>query len=184
MTLRKIAGLGHPVLRQKANKVPAAEINSPRIQDLIEDMITTMREHEGVGLAAPQVYEPLRIFAVESKGNGRYPDRDAFDLIVFINPEILKQSEKKEVDWEGCLSIPDLHGRVPRSSQISVRASDRRGKPFNIEARGFLARAIQHEYDHLEGVLFPDRMSDLSTLTNTFEFKRYWYPRFPEASAR
>jgi peptide deformylase len=180
VSLRKVAIIGHPTLRRKAQNVPEAKINSPKIQALINDLVETMREDNGVGLAAPQIYEPLRIFCAECQDNQCYPDKEKFDLLIFINPRITKLSPEKELDWEGCLSIPNLHGRVPRAKTVTVEALGRKGKSFTINARGFLARVIQHELDHLNGILFPERMEDFTTLTNLVEFNRYWYPQFPK----
>lgn len=183
MAIRKIAEIGHPLLKQKASPVPESEIASPKIQTLIDDLIATLRENDGVGLAAPQVYEPLRLVCVESQNNPRYPDKESFPLMILINPQITKHSSEKELDWEGCLSIPNLRGQVPRAARITVSALGRTGEPLTIKPDGFLARVIQHEYDHLEGVLFLDRMRGLSTLTNLTDWQRYWYPRYPKPSS-
>src|SRR5258708_7620705 len=148
MAILKIARLGHPVLRRTAMPVPEAEIASPAVRQLIDDMIETMREGDGVGLAAPQVYAPVRIFIVEVKGpNPRYPDQADVPLTVFINPDIVEHSEEQEEDWEGCLSIPDLRGKVPRWKSLKIRALDRAGQNYTIDAAGFFARVIQHELD-------------------------------------
>lgn len=175
--------MGHPILRKKTQKVPEVKINSSKIQALLDDLIETMREDEGVGLAAPQIYELLRIFCVECQDNQRYPDKEKFDLMIFVNPKIIKSSPAKELDWEGCLSLPNLRGRVPRATTVTVEALGRQGKPFTINAKGFLARVIQHEFDHLNGVLFPDRMEDFTTLTDLVEFNRHWYPQFPKPTS-
>lgn len=179
MTLRKIAEIGHPVLRQKAKTVPGDQITSPEIQNLIFDMIETLRERNGAGLAAPQVYQSGRIVCIEPT------DKDAekqASPLVLINPKITHRSQEQEYDWEGCLSIPNLWGRVSRYCEITVKALGPQGKPLEIKASGSLARKLQHELDHLNGVLFIDQMANFSTLTNTIEFQRYWYPKFPKPS--
>ncbi len=175
MALLRILRLGHPVLRQVAQAVDAAEIGSPGFAQLVDDMIDTMRESDGVGLAAPQVYIPKRIAIVEVKGpNPRYPTMPAVPLVVLVNPTIVAHSAEQEHDWEGCLSIPDLRGKVPRWASIDVEALDRHGLPIRFTARGFFARVIQHEIDHLDGIVFLERMADLSTLTYLAEFQKFW----------
>ena len=171
--------MGHPVLRARARAVDPAEIRSPAIQKLIDDMFETMREYQGVGLAAPQVHESLRLFVA---GFAPAPDEDEEEddehervpLMALINPEITPVGTEQVEDWEGCLSIPEIRGRVPRARQITVRAFDRRGKRVEVRASGFTARVIQHETDHLDGVLFFDRMKSFETLTYLDEFGRYW----------
>ena len=175
MAILKVARMGHPVLRVRARPIEPAQIGSPRIQQLIDDMFETMQEYQGVGLAAPQVHESLRVFVA-----GFAPDDEddestrGVPLMALINPEIAPIGPELVEDWEGCLSIPDIRGRVPRSRQISVRAYDRRGKRIELKAAGFTARVIQHETDHLDGVLFFDRMKSFQTLTFLDEFGRYW----------
>jgi peptide deformylase len=175
MAILKVARMGHPVLRARARPIEPAQIGSPRIQQLIDDMFETMQEYQGVGLAAPQVHESLRVFVA-----GFTPDDEddesarGVPLMALINPEITPIGPELVEDWEGCLSIPDIRGRVPRSRQISVRAYDRRGKRIDLKAAGFTARVIQHETDHLDGVLFLDRMKSFQTLTFLDEFGRYW----------
>jgi len=175
MALLKIARLGHPVLRQIAQPVQNDEIQTPLFQQFIDDMIETMRESDGVGLAAPQVYASKRLAIVEVKGpHPRYPDQPSVPLTVLINPEIVSHSDELEEDWEGCLSIPDLRGRVPRWKSVQLRANNRLGEPVEISATGFFARVIQHELDHLDGLIFIERMSDFKTLTHLREFQKHW----------
>jgi peptide deformylase len=174
MAILKVARMGHPVLRAKARPIDPGQIATPRVQQLIDDMFETMLEYQGVGLAAPQVHESVRLFVA-----GFSPDDDdessrGVPKMALINPEITPVSADVVEDWEGCLSIPDIRGRVPRSRQIAVRAYDRRGKRIEIKASGFTARVIQHETDHLDGVLFFDRMTSFETLTFLDEFGRYW----------
>ncbi|MBW8712755.1 MAG: peptide deformylase [Acidobacteria bacterium] len=180
MSILKIARMGHPVLRAKARPLHPSEIRTPRIQQLIDDMFETMKEYQGVGLAAPQVHESLRIFVAglpPRKDVEEDDDRDEGDdvpLMAVINPEIEMASRDTVEDWEGCLSIPDIRGRVPRARNIVVRAFDRSGKKIEMPAAGFTARVIQHETDHLDGILFFDRMKNFQSLTFLDEFTRYW----------
>lgn len=178
MSILKVARMGHPVLRSRARPVDIGEIRSRRIQQLIDDMVETMNEYQGVGLAAPQVHESLRLF-VAGFPPSRERREDDSDMervpeMALINPEWRPDGTEAVEDWEGCLSIPDIRGRVPRARRIVVHASDRRGKAIEIRASGFTARVIQHETDHLDGVLFFDRMKSLDTLTFLDEFGRYW----------
>jgi peptide deformylase len=172
--------MGHPVLRARAKAVDPADITSPPIQSLIDSMFETMQEYQGVGLAAPQVHESVRLFVA-----GFAPRRDADEddeavrvpLMVLINPEITIANPATAEDWEGCLSIPDVRGRVQRATEIAVSAYDRKGRKIEIQARNFTARVIQHETDHLDGVLFFDRMKSLESLTFLDEYGRYWSSR-------
>jgi peptide deformylase len=172
MSILKVARLGHPVLRAKARLLDKAEIRSASVQKLIDDMLDTMAEYHGVGLAAPQIHENLRIFVAalddrdEGAGDG--------EPIAVINPEITIVGKEVVDDWEGCLSIPDIRGRVPRARAINVRAYDRTGARIELSAHDFPARVIQHETDHLDGILFFDRMKSLQSLTFLEEFGRYW----------
>jgi peptide deformylase len=184
MSILKIARMGHPVLRAKARPIHPSEIRSPKIQQLIDDMFETMKEYQGVGLAAPQVHEGLRVFVAGFPPRPGRPDEDDEEddddeaehipEMALINPEIEVVSRELVEDWEGCLSIPDIRGRVPRARQIVARAFDRHGKKIEIPASGFTARVIQHETDHLDGVLFFDRMKSFQSLTFLDEFGRYW----------
>jgi peptide deformylase len=134
-------------------------------------MVETMIEYSGVGLAAPQVHESLSIAVIESHGaRGRIP------LTVLVNPEVTFVDQNRVEDWEGCLSIPDLRGRVPRANRLRVDAWNRHGEPLRITAEGFFARVIQHEHDHLMGSVYLDRMPDLRTLAHLAEFQRFCLP--------
>ena len=178
MAILKVAHMGHPVLRAKARPLAASEIRSPEVQRLIDDMFDTMAEYHGVGLAAPQVHESLRIFVAGfAADGGDLDDDDHVPQMVLINPEITPVGRDQVEDWEGCLSIPDIRGRVPRARQIVVRGYDRTGKRIEMKPTGFTARVIQHETDHLDGILFFDRMKSLDTLTFLEEFGRYWSRR-------
>jgi peptide deformylase len=180
MAILKVARMGHPVLRAKAKAIDPAAITSSRVQALIDNMFETMQEYQGVGLAAPQVHESLRLFVA-----GFAPRRDADEeeeavrvpLMALINPEITIANPAVVEDWEGCLSIPDVRGRVPRATEITVRAYDRKGRRIEMQARSFTARVIQHETDHLDGVLFFDRMKSFESLTFLDEYSRYWSSR-------
>ena len=181
MSILKVARMGHPVLRASANAIAPADITSPGVQQLIDDMLETMREYQGVGLAAPQVHVGLRLFVAgfppAPKGEQDEDERDRVPLMALINPEITPVGDAIDEDWEGCLSIPDIRGKVPRAREIRVKAYDRKGRKLDIRAKGFTARVIQHETDHLDGVLFFDRMRSLETLTFLEEFSRYWGDR-------
>ncbi len=174
MSILKVARLGNPVLRRVAENLPPDQLSSPLLQKLIDDMIDTMREYDGVGLAAVQVHEPKQVAVLEVADNPRYPQKARVPLSVLINPKITPVSEEMEEDWEGCLSVTELRGKVPRYKSIRVQALARDGKELDFVASGFHARVIQHEWDHLNGKVFLDRMSDLSTLTHLQEFARYW----------
>ena len=174
MSILKVTRLGHPVLRQVTQNVSPRELESPALQKLIDDMIETMKEYDGVGLAADQVHESKQIAVLEVADNPRYPQKPNVPLTVLINPKITPLSEEMEEDWEGCLSVPDLRGRVPRYKSIRVQAWDRSGNELDFVAEDFHARVIQHEFDHLHGKVYLDRMRDLSTLTFLQEFARYW----------
>jgi peptide deformylase len=169
MSILKVARMGHPVLRERARPVSKSELRDPLMQKLIDDMIDTMHEYHGVGLAAPQVHEGLRLFvALLDEDPG--PKSEA---TVIVNPEILPSGSAKEEGWEGCLSIPDIRGMVPRFSDITVAALDRDGKPIELRLKNFSARVAQHETDHLDGVLFFDRMTSMQSLTYLDEYSRY-----------
>ena len=175
MSILKVARMGHPVLRATARPLDKADIRSAPIQKLIDDMIDTMREYHGVGLAAPQVHESVRLFVASLDARDRAEDDESEpEPIVIINPEITVIGSEVVEDWEGCLSIPDIRGRVPRAREIRVRAMDREGGRIELRAQEFPARVIQHETDHLDGVLFFDRMKSFESLTFLDEYSRYW----------
>ena len=169
MSILKVARMGHPVLRDSARSLDPLEIGTPAVQRLIDDMLDTMREYQGIGLAAPQVHEGLRLFVA-----GIDDAEASMPQVVMINPVCESVSATTEEDWEGCLSIPDLRGRVPRATEIHVRALDRNGSQLSMTASGFPARIIQHETDHLDGILFLDRMASLESLTFLNEYGRHW----------
>jgi peptide deformylase len=171
--LLQVARLGTPVLRQKAKALTPEGVRAPEVQRLIDDMIETMREVDGAGLAAPQVYVAKRILVIETRErNPRYPDEGPVPLTVLINPEITRRSREMVEDWEGCLSLPELRGLVPRHKAIEGKALNRQGRTIEFAAAGFSARVIQHESDHLDGFLFIDRMKDLKSLGYSAELSR------------
>lgn len=169
MSILKVARMGHPVLREKARAIEPKELKTVPLQKFIDDMIETMQEYSGVGLAAPQVHEGLRVFVAHLDPDGRGTGQP----MVVINPEIEIIGSGIIEGWEGCLSIPEIRGRVPRAAQIRVAALDRHGKRIEINAKDFPARVIQHETDHLNGILFLDRMRSFESLTYMEEFSRY-----------
>lgn len=172
MAILKVAVLGNPILRVPAE--PVKSVQAPEIQRLIDDMVETMREYRGVGLAAPQVHRSLQIAVIEEEKNPDSPKEPSRPLAVLINPRIVPVTDQMEEDWEGCLSIPELRGKVPRFKEIEIQAQDRRGRPLHLKASEFFARVIQHEHDHLLGTLFLDRMKSFETLTFPAEYARYW----------
>jgi peptide deformylase len=169
MSILKVARMGHPVLRERARPFEKKDLRDPLLQKLIDDMIDTMHEYHGVGLAAPQVHEGLRVFVAMLDED---PDAKS-EVTVVINPEIAALTKSKESGWEGCLSIPDIRGMVPRFTDILLKALDREGKPMELRLSDFAARVAQHETDHLDGVLFFDRMTSMESLTFMEEYSRY-----------
>ncbi len=177
MSILKVARMGNPILRTKTKALSPSDITSAPIQQLIDDMLRTMLEYNGVGLAAPQVHEKARLFVAQIIADGE--DEEERDpkappqLMAIINPEITPVGRHTEQDWEGCLSIPDMRGLVPRHRDIRVKGFDRHGDRIEIEASGYMARVIQHEADHLDGILFVDRMKSLESLSFLEEYGRY-----------
>jgi peptide deformylase len=169
MSILKVARMGHPVLRERARPIDKSAIKDPFFQKLIDDMIETMHEYHGVGLAGPQVHEGLRLFVAMLDDD---PDSKG-EAIAIINPEIIPNASDKREGWEGCLSIPDIRGMVPRFTDITVVALDRQGKKIELKLKDFPARVAQHETDHLDGVLFFDRMTSMQTLTYLEEYSKY-----------
>jgi len=161
--------MGHPVLRERARPVDTSELKDPLFQKLIDDMVETMHEYHGVGLAAPQVHEGLRLFVAVLDDD---PDSES-EATVIINPDIIPNASDKREGWEGCLSIPDIRGMVPRFTDITVLALDRHGKLIELKLKDFSARVAQHETDHLDGVLFFDRMTSMQSLTYLEEYSKF-----------
>jgi peptide deformylase len=170
----KVARLGHPVLRRKARPVPHQKILSSSIQQFLKDLIETMHEYDGVGIAAPQVHVSLQIAVIQVNGNPRYPHAPRIPLTVLINPKVRPASRQRVLDWEGCLSVEGVRGRVPRWKSVRVEAYNLEGRPVKFRTNGFFARVIQHEWDHLQGRVYLDRMKGLETLTHLTEYVRYW----------
>jgi len=171
MAILKVARIGHPVVRTPARELSAEEIRSAEIQRLIDDMLETMHDYEGVGLAAPQIHVSLRLAVLE------IPDSDeraeaGVPATVLVNPVVTPLGEEKREGWEGCLSIPDLRGIVPRFTRLRLSALDREGRPWEVEGQGFFARVIQHECDHLDGRVYLDRMAGMRSLSFQREFDR------------
>jgi peptide deformylase len=206
MSILKVARLGHPVLRERARKVDRAEITTPAFQKLIDDMLETLDEYDGIGLAAPQVHESVRVVLVgiherrkdadeehggtrrgtEGRGEAGDEDREragdtdagsnerVLSVYALINPEITPIGREKGEDWEGCLSLPGLRGRVRRPNEVKLVALDRNANRVEMHLHGYPARVLQHEADHLDGVLFIDRMDSFETLTFLDEYAKYW----------
>jgi peptide deformylase len=168
MALLSIAKLGNPILRKAAGPVDVREIRTKEFQQLIDDMFQTMRDEPGIGLAAPQVSRSLQLVVMGCEGEGGFPET------TLINPKIIYYGPQQAENWEGCLSVDGLRGKVTRPSVVRVQAFDRDGRAVDIEADGLYSVCIQHEMDHLIGKLFLDRMTDMSTLTQLTEFDKYW----------
>jgi peptide deformylase len=180
MALRKIASIGHPVLRQPARPLGREELASPATQAFIDDLIETMRDARGAGLAANQVHEAIQICAIEVRDNPRYPYKPPIPLTVLVNPTLEPLTDETFLNYEGCLSVPDLRGEVARVVEVRVRAWDRTGAELDFVARGLSAGTYQHEVDHLLGKLFVDRVADPRSLTTWAEFERHQLPAFAE----
>lgn len=168
------------MLREQARELTAAEIGSPEIRRLIDDMIETMHEYGGIGLAAPQVHEPIQLAIIEFEDdNPRYGKTGSQPLQVFINPKIKVLDATEQGYWEGCLSVPEIRGLVYRPRKIQVDYLDQDGKPQSRVAEGFLATVFQHELDHLAGTLFVDRVRNepgKTPIAFLEEYSRYWTP--------
>jgi len=176
MAILKVARMGHPILRAKALPVPPDQIPKAPVQRLIDDMFETMREYSGIGLAAPQVHSGLRVFVAglrEGDVGQAVPDDGEMPFMALINPELTLVGEPADEGWEGCLSIPDIRGLVPRAPAVRVQAFDRAGKRVSFTASGLPARVIQHENDHLDGILFFDRMRSFESLAFLEEYRRF-----------
>jgi len=162
VAIRKIAQMGEPVLRRVARSLSVEELESSAIQTLIDDMIDTMHEYDGAGLAGNQVHTPKRIAVIEVLGNPRYPDAPHIPLTVVVNPVVTPLTDEMEEGWEGCLSVPGMRGAVPRYKRLRYSGYDELGRHFEREVQDFHARVVQHEVDHLDGILYPMRIRDLS----------------------
>jgi peptide deformylase len=178
VSVLEIVELGHPVLRERAREVTAAELASPEIQTLIDDMIETMRAAGGAGLAANQVGRALRIAVAEVDHNPRYPYKPPIPLTVFVNPVLEPLDDETVLINEGCLSVPDIRGELPRWVRVEVRYLDREGVPHAERKVGLTAGTFQHEVDHLDGILFLDRVEDTTTLSTWVQFERFGRDEF------
>lgn len=168
--LLQICQLGKPILRKKAKEVK--NIKDKNVQELIDNLIATVLDVDGVGIAATQVYQPLRIFILASHPNPRYPKAPKMQPEVIINPQIISTSPKKTKDWEGCLSIPQVRGLVPRYNSIELEYLTRDGKKEKKVFKGFVARIVQHEYDHIEGKVFLDRLDSTFDIVTEKEYQK------------
>jgi len=180
VTLLKIAHIGHPALRQRARELTREELSSGETQRFVDDLVETMRDASGAGLAAIQVHRPVRIFAVEVNGNPRYPYMPSVPLTIVVNPVITPLTEETFDNYEGCLSVPNLRGMVQRFAEVRVTGWDRAGAPFERVAKGLTAGTFQHENDHLDGRIFVDRVKDPTTLCTWAEFDRFHEAAFVE----
>lgn len=173
MAILKVARLGHPILRKVAEAIPLNDIPSDNTQRLIKDMVETMREYNGLGLAAPQVHVSKKLLIFESKENPRYPNSEKIPLTIMINPEINILDQKKIKYWEGCLSVPDLKGEVERPSKVQLKYYDEYAQYHDVTLTGLSAIVVQHEYDHLIGKVFLDRMINFDNLSFLTEYQKY-----------
>ena len=178
MAIRKIAQIGHPVLRQVARQLSRAEVAAPTMQQFIDDLIETMHDADGAGLAATQIYEPIAICAIEVRNNPRYPYKPPIPLTVLVNPVLTPVDAEMYDNNEGCLSVPNLRGMVSRHLHVRVQAWDRHGAPIDEVVHGLKAGTYQHEVDHLLGKIFVDRVTDPTTFATWTEFDRHHRPAF------
>jgi peptide deformylase len=180
MAVLPILHIGHPTLRQRAREVSLEELATGELQAFIDDLVETMRHASGAGLAAIQVARPLRICAIEVKDNPRYPYKPNVPLTILVNPVLEPIGEAVFDNYEGCLSVPNLRGVVKRYAELRVTAVTREGEPIDRTVRGITAGTFQHEVDHLDGVLFVDRVLDTTTLCTWEQFKLQREPGFIE----
>ena len=180
MTIRKIALVGQPVLRQRAREVTLEELRAPETQRFIDDLVETMRDADGAGLAAIQAYEPIRICAIEVRNNARYPYKPQIPLTILVNPVLTPEGDETFENYEGCLSVPNLRGRVRRATHLRCRAWDRHGNAIDEVVHGLKAGTYQHEVDHLDGVIFVDRVTDPRSFATWTEFDRHHKAAFVE----
>ena len=175
MAVRDVALIGDPILRQVARDLEPDDIRTPVVRSLVEDMIDTMHELGGIGIAAPQVSESIQLAIIEiPETSSRYPNMAPLALTVFVNPRITVMDHTEQALWEGCLSVPDLRGLVHRPREVLVDYQDLQGLRQSVMARDFLASAVQHELDHLQGVLFIDRVRDTTKIATLDNYRRFW----------
>lgn len=183
MAIRPVRTIGDPVLRRRAADYLATDVTSESFTGLIDDMVETMHAEGGIGIAAPQIGEPTRVAVIAiDRASSRYPDMDDFPLTVFVNPRVTVVDATEQGFWEGCLSVPNLRGYVLRPRGVRVDFLDKTGQPKALWAEGFLATVVQHELDHLDGVLFVDRVRDTSKLATIENYLRYWASRAAQPS--
>ncbi len=180
MAIRKIATLGHPVLREVARVLTREELASREVQSFIDDLVETMHDANGAGLAANQVYEPIRICAIEVRNNPRYPYKPNFPLTILVNPVVTPTTDDTFLNYEGCLSVPNLRGEVRRFTGVHVKAWDREGNDVELDVKGLTAGTFQHEVDHLDGKVFLDRVEDTRSLATWADFERHHMAAFVE----
>jgi len=174
MAIRRIIRMGHPLLRETAQPIPPGQIGSDYTKQLIADMVDTLHDYGGIGLAAPQIAEPVRLAIIEIPGGPtRYGELEPMPLTVFINPEIDVVDPAPAGFWEGCLSVPGLRGFVERPQHVKVRYVSDEGEHHELELEGFAATVFQHEFDHLDGKLYVDRITDTRLLVFEREYARY-----------
>lgn len=182
MAVQKVLQIGHPMLKQRASEVDVAEIGSTQVQGWIDDLLDTMRDCNGAGIAANQIGIPHRIFVAEVSGNNpRYPYKPPIPLTIVVNPQIEFLSDKTFENYEGCLSVPNLRGVVERHLEILMTGYDRDGKPLELKMQGYSAGTFQHEYDHLDGYLFPYRVKDPLTFCSWDSFAEFQQESFATA---
>ncbi len=184
MVIRKIAQIGHPVLRAPTEEVSPEQLRSPAFQSFIDDLIETMRDANGAGLAANQIYQSVRVCALEVGDNPRYPYKPKIPLTILVNPKVEFLTEDTFNNYEGCLSVPNLRGLVKRRAEIRLTALDREGQPIDQVFKGFAAGTVQHEVDHLFGHLFVDWVEDPKSLATWAEFERFHKAEFMEEVER
>ena len=170
MAVREVLRMGHPVLREKAKEV--ADVGSAELRQLVADMKETMAAKDGAGLAAPQIGVSQRVVIFGVQKNPRYPDAEEVPFTVLVNPKLVMLTRDVESDWEGCLSVPGMRGVVPRYTKLRYTGTDEEGNPIDRVAEGFHARVVQHECDHLDGILYPQRMTDM----RSFGFTKELFP--------
>ncbi len=180
MAFLQIAQIGHPVLRQPTREVEKEELETPAFQGFIDDLIDTMREARGAGLAANQVYRSVRVCVIEVHNNPRYPYKPNIPLTVLVNPKLTPIGNETFENFEGCLSVPDMRGVVRRHAELRIQALDRQGNRIDRTVRGITAGTFQHECDHLDGMLFLDRVHDTRTLCTWKEFARHHEQAFAD----
>ncbi|MEZ4253797.1 MAG: peptide deformylase [Polyangiales bacterium] len=180
MAVLPIAQIGEPVLRERSRELTREELLAPTMQSFVDDLIETMRHAKGAGLAAPQVFRPIRVQAIEVGDNPRYPYKPKIPLTVLVNPKLTPLSAEIFQNYEGCLSVPNLRGVVPRFVGVRVEAWDRHGEALDYEVWGLSAGTYQHETDHLDGTIFVDRVTDPSTFATWETFRAHHEAAFVE----